>query len=40
MKIGLRMNECFTIFKERIVRLTNNNKLVQTKLSMFIASRG
>jgi len=34
MKIGLRMNECFTIFKERIVKMSNNS-LVQAKLSDF-----
>ncbi|MDI6707952.1 MAG: hypothetical protein QME47_02550 [Candidatus Thermoplasmatota archaeon] len=32
MKVGLRMNECFSIFKRRIAALTNN-RWVQTKLS-------
>lgn len=35
MKIGLRMNECFSIFKKRIVELTNN-RWVQTRLSRFM----
>lgn len=39
MKIGLRMNECFTIFKRKIIELTNNNRWLQTKLSMFISTR-
>ncbi|MEW6069303.1 MAG: hypothetical protein AB1485_01675 [Candidatus Thermoplasmatota archaeon] len=37
MKIGLRMDEAFTVFKRRVVELTNN-KWTQTKLSMFIVS--
>ena len=31
MKIGLRMDECFTIFKKRIVELTRNNEM-QTEI--------
>lgn len=38
MKIGLRMDECFSIFKKRIVELTNDGWM-QTKLSMFIAGK-
>ena len=32
MKIGLRMDECFTIFKKRIFELTSNNTN-QTKIT-------
>jgi len=35
MRIGLRMNECLSIFKKRIVKLSNN-RWTQTKLSIFI----
>ncbi|MEW6069627.1 MAG: hypothetical protein AB1485_03335 [Candidatus Thermoplasmatota archaeon] len=37
MKIGLRMDECFSIFKMRIVGLTNN-RYTQTKISDWVSS--